>query len=143
MEILQKFRRSSYKPYTDVTDQQTVRNTVDDPAIKRPRHGRLWAILITTMIITLSIIVGWNAVVIPWWAGVQDQWQYGNSRITQMDANVGHGGECHFIAEHYKGAIVVIEIPFSNVSATHTYTIPGIAGDGSTPVILLSTIKDQ
>jgi hypothetical protein len=74
---------------------------------------------------------------------VQAQWQYGSSRITQMDANVGHGGECHFIAEYYKGAIVVIEIPFTNVSATRTYTINGIATDGSTPVVLLSTTKDS
>jgi len=126
----------------DVTDQQTVRNTSDDLAIKRSRK-KPWAILITTMLIVLSIVIAWNAIVVPWWVGVQIQWQYGSSRITQMDANVGHGGDCHFIAEYYKGAIVVIEIPFSNINATHTYTISGIATDGSTPVILLSTTKDN
>lgn len=126
----------------DVADQQTVRNTSDDPAIKRSRR-KPWAILITIMLIVLSIVIAWNAIVVPWWVGVQTQWQYGSSRITQMDANVGHGGDCHFIAEYYKGAIVVIEIPFSNINATHTYTISGIVGDGSTPVILLSTTKDS
>lgn len=135
--------RAGHLHQADVADQKTVRNTSDDPAIKRPRHTRLWAFLITSAIITLSIIVVWNTVVIPWWAGIQTQWQYGSSRITQMDANVGHGGECHFIAEYYKGAIVVIEIPFNSVNNTRTYTIPGIAGDGSTPVILLSTTKDS
>lgn len=126
----------------DVASQPVTRNTGDDKAIRRPRSIRPWAILITAGIITLSIVIVWNTVVIPWWQGVQDQWQYGSSRITQMDANVGHGGECHFIAEYYKGAIVVIEIPYANTNATRTYTIPGIASDGSTPVVLLSTTKD-
>jgi hypothetical protein len=135
--------RAGHLHQADVSSQPVVRNTSDDMAIRRPRNHKLWAILITTMLITLSIIITWNAVVIPWWAGVQAEWQYGSSRITQMDANVGHGGECHFIAEYYKGAIVVIEIPFSNVNATHTYTITGIATDGSTPVVLLSTTKDS
>jgi hypothetical protein len=126
----------------DVAAQPIERHTSDDKAIRRPRNIRPWAILITTMIIVLSIIITWNAVVVPWWQGVQDQWQYGSSRITQIDANVGHGGECHFIAQYYKGAIVVIEIPFSSVNNTHTYTIPGIAGNSSTPIILLSTTKD-
>ena len=128
--------------HADVASQQVVRNTSDDKAIRRPRNFRLWAILITTMIVTLSFILIWTTVVTPWWNGVQMQWQYGNSRITQMDANVGHGGECHFIAEYYQGAIVVIEIPLSNINNTHTYTISGIASDSSIPIVLLSTTKD-
>lgn len=126
----------------DVAAQPIERHTSDDKAIKRPRKFRVWAILITTLIIGLSIIVTWTSVVVPWWTGVQDQWQYGSSRITQIDANVGHGGECHFIAQYYKGAIVVIEIPYANTTNTHTYTIPGIDTDGTTPVVLLSTTRD-
>lgn len=127
---------------SDVADQSMIRNTSDDPALKRPRNVRLWAILITTILITLSSMIVWFSMIVPWWSSVQTQWQYGSSRITQIDADVGHGGECHFIAEYYKGAIVVIEIPYANTNATHTYTIPGIETDGTTPVVLLSTIRD-
>lgn len=134
--------RAGHLHQADVASQPVVRNTSDDIAIKRPRNVRLWAILITTLIVTLSFLIIWTTVVAPWWQGVQDQWHYGSSRITQMDANVGHGGESHFIAEYYKGAIVIIEIPFNSVNNTRTYTIQGIAGDGSTPVVLLSTTKD-
>jgi len=133
--------RAGHLHQADVASRPVVRNTSDDMAIKRSRK-KPWAILITTMIIMLSIVITWTTFVVPWWSDVQDQWQYGSSRITQMDADVGHGGECHFIAEYYKGAIVVIEIPFSSVNNTHTYTIPGIAGNSSTPIILLSTTKD-
>lgn len=133
--------RAGHLYQSDVADQR-IRNTSDDKTIKRPSRRRAWAFLIVSGVITLSIVVVWSAVVIPWWTGVQNQWQYGSSRITQMDANVGHGGECHFIAEYYKGAIVVIEIPYTNTTNTHTYTIQGIVGDGNMPVVLLSTVKN-
>lgn len=38
---------------------------------------------------------------------------------------------------------MIIEIPYANTTNTHTYTIPGIASNGSTPVVLLSTTKDS
>jgi hypothetical protein len=134
--------RAGHFHQADIMTQPGIRNTSDDLAIKRPRSIKPWAILITLTIIALSFLIIWTTVVTPWWSSVQDQWQYGSSRITQIDANVGHDGESHFIAEYYRGAIVVIEIPYANTNDTHTYTIPGIAGDGSNPVVLLSTTKD-
>jgi hypothetical protein len=127
----------------DVAAQSVVRNTEDNKAIKRPRNTRVWAIFITAALGTLAFLILWTSVVIPWWRGVQDQWQYGSACITHFDADVGHGGESHFIAEFYKGAIVVIEIPFANTNNTRSYVVAGLSSNGTTPVILLSTTKDD
>jgi hypothetical protein len=94
------------------------------------------------MLVTFVCLLLGMRLVMPWWQGVQDHWQYGQDRITQMDADVGHGGLCHFIAEYYQGAIVVIEIPFAHTNSTRVCIIPGQA-DGSVPsVIVLSVVKD-
>lgn len=123
--------------------QPVVRNTEDDTAIRRPRNIRMWAILITAALGTLAFLILWTSVVMPWWAEMQNQWNYGSARITHFDADVGHGGESHFIAEFYKGAIVVIEIPFAKPSDTRTYVVAGLSANGTTPVILLSTAKNE
>lgn len=46
--------RAGHLHQADVAAQPVVRNTSDDTAIRRPTNVKLWAILITTMIITLS-----------------------------------------------------------------------------------------
>lgn len=137
-------RRASRLHAPDVATQSAIYSSdADEQPIERPRGHRTLTVFITTLIIGLCLLTLWVSIVVPWWQGIQDQWHYGSSRITQMDANVGHGGACHFITEYYKGAIVVIEIPYANTNATHTYIIPGIAADGSAPVILLNTKKDS
>ncbi|HEU5383642.1 MAG TPA: hypothetical protein VFV38_50220 [Ktedonobacteraceae bacterium] len=130
------FRARQVNP--NPTDRTT--EPVVQPKTHRLRKPTLFVIAVTLAL--LSLFLMWQQAVAPWWASMQDQWHYGSSRITQMDANVGHNGESHFIAQYYKGAIVIIEIPYASTNNTHTYTIPGISTDGSTPVVLLSTTKD-
>jgi hypothetical protein len=107
-----------------------------------PAMRRLLKLSFASLIIIISVIILWTQVLVPGWYWLQTRWQYGATPITQMDANVGHGGESHFLAEYYKGAIVIIEIPYANTNDTHTYTIPGITSNGETPVVLLSTVRD-
>jgi hypothetical protein len=70
---------------------------------------------------------------------VSDQWHYGDARITQLDADVGHGGISRFIAEATNGAIVVLEMPLSNIAQTRYYAMTGIVATG-TPVVRLAII---
>src|SRR5258707_484755 len=56
-------------------------------------------VLICAGILLFSIgMTLWFQVVVPWWTGVQDQWNYGPAHITTLDADVQHGGISHFIA---------------------------------------------
>jgi len=121
-----------------------LQGTYQDTEAVPPRHrvSRPWAIFVCTMLVTFVCLLLCMRLVVPWWQGVQDHWQYGQNRITQMDADVGHGGLCHFIAEYYKGAIMVIEIPFAHTNSTRTYIIPGEADGTVPPVIVLSVVKD-
>ncbi|MDQ2906875.1 MAG: hypothetical protein M3Y81_25480 [Chloroflexota bacterium] len=104
-------------------------------ASKRPRHT---FVALAGMVVCLSVIVLWLAVVAPWWVGITDQWNYGNSRLTQLDADVGHNGTSHFIAEYYHHEIVIIELPLSNPNTHHVYTMAGLYDGKNQPVILLS-----
>jgi hypothetical protein len=90
------------------------------------------------MVVTLSFILIWMRLVTPWWQGVQDQWQYGSTRITQLDADVGHGGVSHFIAQYYHDKIIIIEIAQTDASHCHVYTLTGFYGVVHAPVVLLS-----
>lgn len=119
-----------------MTEEPTAR-----PEPPRVRHVR-WFPVIAGAILFLGGYICWITIVMPWWAGIQDQWNYGSTRITQLDANVGHGGESHFIAEYNHGSIVVIELSYSNPGNTHIYTLSGMASSTIQPVVLLGTTQD-
>ena len=78
--------------------------------------------------------------VIPWWTGIQDHWTYGEQRITQLDANVGHGGVSHFIAQYYQGHLLVIELPPDPSKHMQAYALP--IGLFKTPPVLSLSVKD-
>jgi hypothetical protein len=92
-------------------------------------------ILLGMLLVILPWLV-WQQYLLPLKGWVSDQWQYGDSRMTEMDKNVGHGGMSHFLAEYYQGAIVVIEL---TPTGNHVYTLTGMLGATATPVVLLST----
>lgn len=129
-------RRSLYEP--DVQTQSVVysRNTSEDKAIKRSRPRKGLVLCIFAAIATLLLLIGWFRFVLPWWQGITDHWQYGQARISQLDADIGHGGVSHFVAEYYKGQIVVIEL---SKTGTHVYALSGFYGAEGKPVITLST----
>jgi hypothetical protein len=105
---------------------------------RRLRHGVV-ALVLVGVLVALGCIIIWQQAVIPAFQGLQDQWHYGDSHLTQMDANVGHGGVSHFLAEYYQGAIVVVEIPEKNFKNANIYTLTNMIGASSDTVILLST----
>ncbi len=113
----------------------------DELAAKPPKR-RWWLKPAAAVMVVISMYVCWTMLVVPWWGGVQDHWNYGNARLTQFDANVGHSGLSHFIAEYQKGAIVVIELSYDDPNNSHVYTLPGMATGDEQPVILLSTVRD-
>ncbi len=59
----------------------------------------------------VMLILFWlgNSYVVPTITGISDNFQYGQARISSFDFNVGHGGTSHFIAQVYRGHVVVIE----------------------------------
>lgn len=130
--------------YRNVT--QFPQDRVTEPIVKR--HSKLVRLIrflfgpaLPFMGIVFLFLCGWylfSTIVSPWWSGIQDQWNYGGAKITQVDKNVGHKGMSHFVAEYYKGSIVVIELSLTDQSDSHIYTINGLEGENQQPVILLS-----
>ena len=67
---------------------------------------------------------------------VSDQWYYGDARVTQLDADVGHGGTSHFIAEYYNNSVIIVELPVRNPQQFHAYTLGGFTGASKLVVTL-------
>ena len=116
--------------------------TTTEPGRKQPRRRSLvskqMGFLLLGVGVVVALLVIWNQLLAPALGWGQDQWHYGDSRITQMDANVGHGGTSHFLATFSKGEIVIIEIPLDHPNNDQVYTLTGFLGTSGTPVILLS-----
>ena len=74
------------------------------------------------MLATLSLWVLATTYIMPVWASVSMHWTYGGDvPITHYDANVGHHGTSHFLAEYWRGEVVVIEFPGGDATKARTY----------------------
>jgi hypothetical protein len=89
----------------------------------------------------IGVFTGIQKLVIPALNNLQDQWHYGDSRIVQLDANVGHGGMSHFLAQWYHRRILVIEIPANNPHAIHTYSLEPLTTNGEGTIKLI--VEDE
>jgi hypothetical protein len=77
--------------------------------------------------------------VLPFVSNTIDHWNYGEARILQYDANVGHHGTGHFLAEYWHGQVVVIEFLNGNAKSPHVYVLPVANASDRTPrVVTLS-----
>jgi len=94
--------------------------------------ARRWLPLSFGVLLFISIYVGYQQYVQPTWNNVQAHWHTGDGRIKQFDADVGHGGVSHFLAQYYDGRIVVIEISLNNPSHIHTYSVQALSPNAKT-----------
>lgn len=54
---------------------------------------------------------------------LQLQWHYGDTRVTQADYPVGHGGTSHFVALYLDGQAIVMEFPHNDdATQMHLYS---------------------
>lgn len=97
-----------------------------------------WGSFLVGMVLCLILFLFGQQVVIPFVTATYDQWHYGDARLTQLDADVGHGGTSHLIASYYHGHIVVIEILVSNPQENRVYVLSGFSDLPTSPVLTLS-----
>jgi len=108
-----------------------------EPAAQRGRaHGLVW-VGVTLLLMVMGYAL--FTVGLSWWQNQQNQWAYGMPRTFQVDENVGHGGESHFIALNLGGQIDIIECPAqANCTKALIYPGPTLLGStaANTPVTL-------
>src|SRR5205823_9254497 len=121
--------------YAPPTQRQT------EPAVppKPPRKRRSLVATGIGMLIVVAAVLIFQRVIAPAYAWTSDQWHYGDARITQLDADVGHGGTSHFIAEYYNNSVIIMELPVRNSQQFHAYTLGGFMGS-PTPVVTLAVM---
>ncbi len=92
--------------------------------------------------IVLVGLIFWSWIVVPWWANVNDQWQYGNARITRFTADVGHGGMSTFIAFDLEGSVMIIEMPGGSIAEARLYRTANLIGADADHRIVTLSITD-
>jgi hypothetical protein len=119
----------------------TPRQTDAAAAPKQSRPHRSLVPIGVGMFIVVGALLIFQHVIAPSYAWASDQWHYGDGRITQLDANVGHGGTSHFIAEYYNSSIVILELSPQHPQQVHAYVIGGFMSTTPPPVVTL-TVQD-
>jgi hypothetical protein len=78
-----------------------------------------------------------------WGVNTYNDLHYGYPRMSQCDANVGHGGESHFIAQNLHGHIFVIEMHINNPGKTLIYVGPVLTGPGADREPVTVSFQDE
>ncbi len=115
-------------------------------SLSRPRRRRTpWPAIILGMILTLVLVIGFNAFG-SWWQLHQEDATYGMPRTYQVDAVVGHqdgaGKPSHFLFMNMNGHIVVVEFPGGDPSHAIIYTGPTLVGNGNNLVPVTGEFRD-
>ena len=121
------------------TEDQHTTTPVPTPPFLLQQHP--WGSFLVGMILCLMLFLVGQQVVIPFVTATSDQWHYGDARLSQLDADVGHGGTSHLIASYYHGHIVVIEILVSHPQDNQVYVLSGFR-DLPTPPVLTLSVQD-
>ena len=109
----------------------------------RPHHSSHFLVFVGMgMLCFLVLYILWNAFVIPWWQGVEDQWQYGQGRITRFEADVGHGGVSTFLAFILNKQVIIIEAPNGNMEHAKYYRTGTLVGSYSQPPVINLSVAD-
>ena len=123
-----------------VTDRPT-RSLDTEPLSPRYRPHFLVFVGIG-MLSFLALYALWNALVIPFWQGIEDQWQYGQGRITRFEADVGHGGTSTFFAFVLSDRVIVIETPGGSMEKAKYYNTAALTGNFSQPPVISLSVAD-
>lgn len=144
-------RQVQYDPHHYPPDYMGERATepVGDPPhigiLRRILRGVLahWLPLAFGVLLLIGLYTGYQQWIAPAWGDLQAQWHTGDGRIVQLDANVGHGGVSHFIAQYYDGRIVVIEMPLNNPAHITTYTLLALTANNGKHQDLTLFVQDE
>ena len=99
--------------------------------VEQKRTRSLVPYFLLGVAIVLVGLIFWSWIVVPWWANVNDQWQYGNARITRFTADVGHGGTSTFIAFDLDGSVIIIEMPGGSINDAKLYRTGNLIGENA------------
>lgn len=115
----------------DAPTQENPPRVVVKPG--RHRHMPIRGYLILGMSLMVCLYVFFSVIVIPWWTGIQNHWEFGDRLISETTGDVGHGGISMFISFEGTGSqIIVIEIVGGKF---HVYNGPVIQGSDKRLVV--------
>lgn len=101
-----------------------------------------WNVCVLIGMAAMFIAIVMGNLAITWFQSVRVDWQYGNPRTFQCDADVKHGGISHFIVDNLNGHIVVIEVLTHQLDKTKIYDGPVLLGKQATTGVATIRFED-
>jgi hypothetical protein len=103
----------AHRPRTDALQQPPSGDVQEDVYTedlpKRPGLLALyWKYLVAGACLMLGFYLLMTQLVLPFIISTQEHWNYGYSRVSVYDFNVGHSGTSHFVAQYYKNQIASV-----------------------------------
>ncbi len=143
--FIQRRRASSMQPSGSGVATKAI-DPLPLTSLPRARRKRSpWLALGLGMLLTLALVVGFNAFG-SWWQLHQEDATYGMPRTYQMNAVVGHEDSAtkpsHFIFMNMNGRVLVIEFPGGDATHSIVYTGPTLFGNGGNLVPVTGEFRD-
>jgi len=134
----------AHRPRTSDALQPLKADVQEDVTTQELPHTGImqayWKYVVAGMCITLGFYLLLSHLVIPFVVATQEHWNYGYSRVSVTDLDVGHNGMSHFIAQYYKNQIVIVEMPINHPEESKIYAVyESVEGDTSQHVVTLTT----
>lgn len=140
-EAQQPYTTTRRVTYTHDLPLQKQQPTTQPPIKKQPQHNHWLTPVGCGAVIVLGVVCLWTFVVVPTYQHVSDQWNYGNSHVSETDATI-NGQLEHFIGIDMRGHITVIEIPDTHPEKSRIYQAAQMVGDGNEHRIVLLSFRD-
>lgn len=110
--------RGQVQPVSFQTETARPSRSPQEPAMRARRPETGWLAvrsrLLPWLMVGMGLALLWLCWLGPalggWWQQQTAQYQYGTTRASQLDADIGHGGVSHLLAQDLHGTIVVLEV---------------------------------
>jgi hypothetical protein len=103
-------------------------------------HGHTYWLLLCVLLGALIVLILMGI-----WQNTYDQWNYGNGRISRIEARFGHHDRQSptvVLALDAHGQIDVIELPGGDAKAARTYHLGDIVSQQRAPIVITLQVTD-
>lgn len=143
--FIQRRRASNTTPAGSRITSKALDPLSSTPAAGARRKRAPWFALTLGMLLTLGLVIGFNAFG-SWWQLYQEDATYGMPRTYQTNAVVGHQDSAskpsHFIFMNMNSHVVVIEFPGGDATHAIVYTGPTLFGSGGDLIPVTGDFRD-
>src|SRR5205085_2623978 len=107
--------------------------------MKRPGRGKWYLGCATGALIIVGILFTFSKLVIPWYTGVLNRWEYGAANVYYLRADIGRGVVSDIYTIPTQGNVIVLIVSGSKAPEMYPTRMQGSTGN----TLVIATIADM